>query len=389
VAGLLLGLAVILLILAVAGGLSRRLGLSAIPAYILLGALVGGPNLSTDAIHLIEAIGIALLLFFVGLEFSILRLRSQARRLATAGGIDLLVNFPVGLAAGLLLGWEFQAAFLLGAALYISSSAIVAGNISQLRRAAYPDTETALGILVAEDIIIAVILAGLALWVPIPGRDVSPLVTVSAIAVLLVIVAFLGEPIRRALDWLGNRLEDEAVLLLISGLLLLFSGAAMATGLSEAIGAFVAGLLVGDSTLKDRVGNLLGPFQGLFAALFFFGFGLEIEPGALRTVGLAAVLLSAAALLSKLIGGWWIGARQGLSPAVRVNLGLTTSPRGEFSILVASYGAAAGHPELLPLVAAVVIVLAISGSLLTQAGPRIGTAVGKRLVRESSSGSAN
>jgi CPA2 family monovalent cation:H+ antiporter-2 len=344
--------------------------------------LVGGPDLSKDAIHLIEAIGIALLLFFVGLEFSFLRLRSQVRRLAAAGGIDLLVNFPIGLLAGLLLGWEFQAAFLLGAALYISSSAIVAGNIAQLRRAAYPDTETALGILVAEDIIIAVILAGLALWVPIPGRGIPPLVTVGAIAGLLGIVALLAGPIRRALDWLGNRLEDEALLLLISGLLLLFSGAALATGLSEAIGAFAVGLLVGDSALKDRVANLLGPFQGLFAALFFFGFGLEIDPGALRTVGLAAVLLSVAALLSKLIGGWWIGARQGLSPAVRVNLGLTLSPRGEFSILVAAYGAAAGHPELLPLVAAVVIVLAIAGSLLTQAGPRIGIAVGKRLAKE-------
>jgi CPA2 family monovalent cation:H+ antiporter-2 len=382
VSGLLLGLAVILLTLAVAGGLSRRLGLSAIPAYILLGVLVGGPDLSKDAIHLIEAIGIALLLFFVGLEFSFLRLRSQVRRLAAAGGIDLLVNFPIGLLAGLLLGWEFQAAFLLGAALYISSSAIVAGNIAQLRRAAYPDTETALGILVAEDIIIAVILAGLALWVPIPGRGIPPLVTVGAIAGLLGIVALLAGPIRRALDWLGNRLEDEALLLLISGLLLLFSGAALATGLSEAIGAFAVGLLVGDSALKDRVANLLGPFQGLFAALFFFGFGLEIDPGALRTVGLAAVLLSVAALRSKLIGGWWIGARQGLSPAVRVNLGLTLSPRGEFSILVAAYGAAAGHPELLPLVAAVVIVLAIAGSLLTQAGPRIGIAVGKRLAKE-------
>jgi CPA2 family monovalent cation:H+ antiporter-2 len=380
--GLLLGLAVILLILAVAGGLSRRLGLSAIPAYILLGALVGGPDLSRDAIHLIEVIGIALLLFFVGLEFSFLRLRSQARQLAGAGGIDLLVNFPVGLVAGLLLGWEFQAAFLLGAALYISSSAIVAGNISQLRRAAHPDTETALGILVAEDIIIAVILAGLALWVPIPGRDIPPLVTLAAIGALVGILAVLAGPIRRALDWLGSRLEDEALLLLISGLLLLFSGAAMATGLSEAIGAFAAGLLVGDSTLKDRVVNLLGPFQGLFAALFFFGFGLEIEPGALGTVGLAAVLLSFAALASKLIGGWWIGARQDHSIAVRVNLGLTISPRGEFSILVATYGAAAGHPELLPLVAAVVIVMAIAGSLLTQAGPRIGTAVAGRLERD-------
>ena len=96
----------------------------------------------------------------------------------------------------------------------------------------------------------------------------------------------------------------------------------------------------------DRVVNLLGPFQGLFAALFFFGFGLEIEPGALGTVGLAAVLLSFAALASKLIGGWWIGARQDHSIAVRVNLGLTISPRGEFSILVATYGAAAGQAYL-------------------------------------------
>jgi CPA2 family monovalent cation:H+ antiporter-2 len=380
VAGVFLGLAVVLLILAVAGGVSRRLGLSAIPAYILLGVLAGGPGLSKDAIHLIEAIGVALLLFFVGLEFSVLRLRQQAGRLAGAGVIDLLVNFPVGLVAGLLLGWPFQAAFLLGAALYISSSAIVAGNIAQLRRAAYPDTEIALGILVAEDIIIAVILAGLALWVPIPGREIPPALTIGAIGALVVLLGFLGRPICRLLDRIGGRLEDEALLLLVSGVLLLFSGAAMASGLSEAIGAFAAGLLVGDSELKSRVEGLLGPFQGLFAALFFFGFGLGIDERQLLGVWAPGLLLSVAALGSKLVGSWWIGAHRGLSPAVRVNLGLTLSPRGEFSVLVAAYGAAAGHPELRPLVAAVVIVLAIAGSLLTQAGPFIGTRVGRALL---------
>jgi CPA2 family monovalent cation:H+ antiporter-2 len=171
----------------------------------------------------------------------------------------------------------------------------------------------------------------------------------------------------------------------VSGILLLFSGAALATGLSEAIGAFAAGLLVGDSSLKERVEGLLGPFQGLFAALFFFGFGLGIDEGALAGVWRAGLLISAAALASKLIGAWWIGSRQGLSPAVRINLGLTISPRGEFSILVASYGVAAGHAELRPLVAAVVIVLAIAGSLLTQAGPRIGAAVARRLERTEAS----
>ncbi|MCL7973302.1 MAG: cation:proton antiporter [marine benthic group bacterium] len=384
-ASLLLGLAVVLLFLAVAGGASRWLGLSAIPAYILLGVFFGGPGLSTEAVHLIEAIGVALLLFFVGLEFSFLRLRSQARSLAAAGGIDLLVNFPVGLVAGLLLGWPFPASFLLGAALYISSSAIVAGNIAQLRRAAYPDTESALGILVAEDIIIAVILAGLALWLPIPGRDIPPAVTFGAIAGLLVILFVLGRPLCRVLDRIGERLENEALLLLVSGILLLFSGAALATGLSEAIGAFAAGLLVGDSSLKERVEGLLGPFQGLFAALFFFGFGLGIDEGALTGVWRAGLLISFAALASKLIGAWWIGARKGLSHAVRVNLGLTISPRGEFSILVASYGVAAGHAELRPLVAAVVIILAIAGSLLTQAGPRIGAAAARGIAHLGSS----
>lgn len=379
-ASLLLGLAVILLLLAAAGGTSRWLGLSAIPAYILLGVFFGGPGLSKDSVHLIEAIGIALLLFFVGLEFSFLRLRSQVRSLTAAGGIDLLVNFPVGFVAGLLLGWSLQASFLLGAALYISSSAIVAGNIAQLRRAAYPDTETALGILVAEDIIIAVILAALALWLPIPGREIPPAVTLAAIAGLVVTLFVFGRPLCRLLDSLGDRLENEALLLLVSGILLLFSGVALATGLSEAIGAFAAGLLIGDSTLKERVEGLLGPFQGLFAALFFFGFGLGIDERSLAGVWVAGLLISAAALASKLIGAWWIGARQGLSHAVRINLGLTISPRGEFSILVASYGVAAGHSELRSLVAAVVIVLAIAGSMLTQAGPRIGAAVSRRLA---------
>ncbi|MFQ5889707.1 MAG: cation:proton antiporter [Gemmatimonadota bacterium] len=380
-AGDLLGLATLLLALAGAGTLLKRIGLSAIPAYILLGMAAATLHPPAGVVRFMEAIGIALLLFFVGLEFSILRLRREARRLAAAGGMDLAVNFPVGLVGGLLLGWELPAAFLLGAALYISSSAIVARNITLLRRAAFPETEVALGVLVVEDLIIAMILAGIALWASVPGQPHSPLMTGTGIIGLVLILTVLARPLSGLLDRLGMALDDESLLLSISGVLLVFSGVALAVGLSEAIGAFAAGLLVGDTRLVKRVEGLLSPFQDLFAVLFFFAFGLTIDIRQLGAVWLPALALAAFALLSKLIGGHLIGRSVGLPLASRVSLGFTLTPRGEFSLIVAAYGAAIGYHDLAPLVAMVVMLLAIAGTQLTQAGPRIGQLLAQRLAR--------
>lgn len=375
-ASTLLALAALLLVLAAVGRLLGRMEQSAVPAYILLGVATRTTVADPGVIHFVQAIGISLLLFFVGLEFSILRLRRSGRHLARNGAVDFLANFPIGFLAGLAMGWGPAPSLLLGAALYVSSSAIVAHNISSLRRSGFPETETALAVIIAEDLIVAVLLAALALWLPL-GAGGSPLATVAGLVAFALLLTLLAEPVTRLLDRLGSRADDEVLLLGMLGFLLLCAGASTATGLSEAVGAFVAGLIVGDSTLKKRVEGLLAPLRGLFAALFFFAFGLGVEASSLLPVGVPGLALAGAALLSKLGGSLWIGALAGLPLASRINLGFTLVPRGEFSVVLATYGVAAGHPELSALIAVVVVVLSIGGTMLTQAGPRLA----RRLAR--------
>lgn len=372
----LLVLAGLLLVLAVAGGFLRRFGQSAVPVYILLGVATPAA-VESEVVHFVQVIGIALLLFFVGLEFSILRLRRGARRYLTAGAIDALVNFPVGLIGGLLLGWSVAASVLLGAALYISSSAILARNISDFGRAGWPDTEVALGIIVVEDVVIGLFLAGIALWPVFAVEGVSPAVTLGAIVALGLILTVLSGPLCTAFDRVLAHQDDEILLLGITGVILLFAGGTMYAGLSEAVGAFAAGLLLGDTSLERRIETVLSPFRGLFAALFFFAFGLTIEAATLPPALVTGLWLSAAALASKLLAGAWIGAMVGLAPASRLNLGFTLIPRGEFSVLLAAYGTTLANPDLAPAVAVVVVVLSVVGTLLTQAGP----AISQNLVR--------
>jgi CPA2 family monovalent cation:H+ antiporter-2 len=379
VTGPLLGLAALLLLLAFAGGVLRRFGQSAVPVYILLGVATRTSVVHPDVLHFVETLGVALLLFFVGLEFSILRLRRGARAYAAAGGLDLAVNLPIGFAGGLLMGWDVPAAVILGFALYVSSSAIVAQNITDFGRAAHPETELALGVLVAEDLIVGLFLAGVALWLPL-GEAVAPGVTLAALVGLALLLTVLADKTSRLLDILISKLDDEILLLVVLGLLLLAAGGTLYAGLSAGIGAFAFGLLVGNASSKPRVEAILSPFLGLFSALFFFGFGLTVDAESFGPVLVSGLALATAGLAAKVAGGLLIGARSGLAIPSRVSLGLMLSPRGEFSILLAAYGISLGHPELGPTVAVVVVALAIIGTVLTQWGPKLGEKV-ERLTR--------
>ena len=160
----LLGAGFLLAALAVAGVFFMRLRQSAIPAFIILGVLLRPEHFDSEMVDSLATAGVVLLLFSMGLEFSLGALVSNARRITRSGGIDLLVCFPIGIAAGLLVGGGWVGALLFAGAFYVSSSAIIAKSIIELRRAADPETEVALGILVFEDLFIALYLAVLE-WV--------------------------------------------------------------------------------------------------------------------------------------------------------------------------------------------------------------------------------
>ena len=368
----LLGAGALLAALAVAGLAFNRLGQSVIPAFILLGMAVRPFQVDTSLVDVLATVGVVLLLFFMGLDFSVGALLSDRRRILRNGGLDLLVCFPAGFLIGLWVGGGWAGALLLGGAFYVSSSAIIAKSTIELRRSANPETEVALGVLVFEDLFMALFLAVLsgAVLAEEPSAAAAMWGMGKAVAFFgaLVVLALYARPL---LDRLFDLDDDELFLLLAGGVVLLLSWGALAAGLSEAIGAFLAGLLLAETAHKERAHRLFGPPQGLFAAVFFLGFGLSLDPATFGGVWLPALVLAVLGVALKVGVGIWIGRHDGLPKRNALALGLTLVPRGEFSILLAGVAVTVGLHEVGATIALLVLALSLVGTVGLRLAPEI------------------
>jgi CPA2 family monovalent cation:H+ antiporter-2 len=370
-AELLLELGGVILGLGILGRLAGRLGLSPIPLYLLAGLAFGKGGLlplvtATEFIQPGAEIGVILLLLVLGMEYSAAELTSSLRRSATAGLIDLVLNFAPGLAAGLLLGWPLLAAFVLGGVTYVSSSGIAAKLLGELGRLGNRETPTVLSILVMEDLAMAAylpILTGLLAAGTLLARVVPVVVALATVAVVLVVTLRWGPTISR-LVFTPN---DEVLLLVILGLTLMVAGLAERLQVSAAVGAFLVGIAISGPAAASA-GPLLAPLRDLFAAVFFVFFGLQTDPAQLPQVVLPALVLAVVTALSKVAAGWWAARRAGIGLAGRLRAGTVLVARGEFSIVIAGLAVAAGvQAGLGPLATAYVLAMAVLGPLLTRA----------------------
>lgn len=347
-----------------------RIGFSPIPLYLLGGLIAGAGGLipvrvTDEFIELGAEIGVLLLLFALGLEYTPLELSTELRRNFVGGLVDLVANFAPGLGLGLLLGWDPVAAILLGGVTYISSSGLISKLLDDLDRIGNRETPTILSILVLEDLVMAVylpvigvLLAGTAL--------VTGLISVGvALAVVTLIIAFavrFGPWVSQAID----SENDEVMLLSIIGLVLLVGGLAQEVQVSAAVGAFLVGLAI-SGPAQHRAGSLIGPLRDLFAAIFFFLFALGIDSSTLPPVLPIAVGLAALTALTKMGVGWWAAGRAGVAKHGRWRAATMLIPRGEFSIVIAGLGVAAGiEADLGPLAAAYVLALALVGPVIAR-----------------------
>lgn len=370
--GFLLGAGAVLAALAAAGLGARVLGQSVIPAYILIGMALRGAGLDAHLVQVLATLGVVLLLFFMGLEFSLGALLRNRRRIVRDGGVDFLVCFPPGLAAGLLLGWGWTGGLLLAGALYVSSSAIIAKATIEMRRSANPETESALGVLVFEDLAMALFLALMSGAVLVAEPDAAKVAVGMGRAMAFVGVvtaaAFFG---RRLLERLFDIESDDVFLLSAGSLMLLLSWAALGVGLSEAIGAFLAGLVLSETDHRERVQRLFLPLEGLFAAVFFLAFGLSVDPKALLQVWPIALGLAVLGAVAKIAAGWWIGRLSGHPKRAALALGFTLVPRGEFSVLLAGIAATAGLAQVSATIAGSVLALSLLGTVGMRYAPQI------------------
>jgi len=358
------GLAVGLAILA---RIARRLRLSSISLFLIAGLAFGkggiAPlNLSKDFMHLGAEIGVLLLLFMLGLEYSGEQLTGSLRKGIGGAGIDLLLNFPPGFIAGLLLGWSLLASVLLGGITLISSSGIIARVLSELGRTNSPETPTILSILVLEDLMMAVYLPLVAVLL-VGGGPTRILISVGIACSVVLVVLFVATRYGSSLSGFVANQSDEVVLLTVFGSVLLVAGIAQRLQVSAAIGAFLVGIAV-SGPITEQSHRLLTPLRDLFAATFFFFFSLEIDPRDLPPVLLVAVALAVLTTGSKILTGFWATGKD-LDRRSRLRAGLTLVARGEFSIVIAGLGIAI-EPRLGSLSAAYVLLMAISGPLLAR-----------------------
>jgi monovalent cation:H+ antiporter-2, CPA2 family len=356
--------------LAVLARLASRLGFSAIPLYLLAGLAFGNGGLvplhfSEDFVHGGAEIGVLLLLFMLGLEYTGEELRATLHAGLPSGVVDFVLNFPPGLVVGLLLGWGLLASLLLGGVTYISSSGVIAKVLAELKWQNHPETPTILSVLVLEDLAMAVYLP-LAAVLLIGQGVVAGLISILVVLATVGVVLFVAVRYGKAMSRMVSHQSDEVILLTTFGLVLLVAGVAQQLQVSAAVGAFLTGIAL-SGLIVEQTQRLLGPLRDLFAAIFFLFFGLQIDPATLPPVLLLALGLGVVSALTKFLTGWWATRRAGVDVPGRWRAGAALVARGEFSIVIAGFGANAGlEAQLGPLAAAYVLFVAMLGPILAR-----------------------
>lgn len=359
---------VIALGLYAAGWLSQRVGLSAVIGYILLGLLLGPYGVytlyeTTEITAVLGELGLVMLLFYMGLEFSIGRFLEGGKQTIVAGSLDLL-NFVAGFLLGLLFGFGWLAALFLGGIVYISSSGVIAKLLGERNLSAYPEAERTLGVLVFEDLAMVVILGGLALITA--GGGAGDFIGVGVFLVLYVLLLRYGRgPLERLLER-----EGEPLVLVSLALVVLFSMGAYALGFPEAVAAFLLGMLVAETKHQETIEETLRPWYYVAAAAFFLDFGLHVDIVSALTQIPAALLLVAVTIVVNMTSAYLSGWLGGLSRRASIGHGLMLLPRGEFSLVIVGLAAGVSAiPEevrtaLTGMTSLYVIVMVIIGSVV-------------------------
>ena len=330
------------------GAVAQRLGQPVLIGYIIAGILIGPntPGLVADHanVETLAQLGVAFLMFTIGVELSFSEL-SQVRRVAIfTGAIQIPLTIVVGTVTGLAIGWSWQAAAVLGGSFAISST-IVALKLSASRgELNSPHARTALGIGIVQDLSLVLIIATL----PVLTGDadnimLSLLRSLGTAAVALAVVVVVGTKLAPRVLYAVARTESRELFLLTVVFIAL--GTAMLSelaGLSLALGAFLAGLVVSESEFDSQVLTEVIPLRDLFATLFFVSVGMLLEPrfvidNAILVLGLLAILVIGKLMIT---GGALLAA--GANYRTSTYSAALLAQMGEFSFVLASVGLADG-----------------------------------------------
>ena len=325
------------------------------------------------ALNVFAEIGVILLLFVIGIEFPFAKIRSIGKVAILVGSLGLFLTLIVVFYASTLLGLGFMDALFISAALSISSTAIIVKVLEETGKIKKESSILVLGILIVEDVIAVILIASLESIALAGTVSIEGAIAVVVVATILIVGTFtVGiRTIPKLIDKVASAENREILLLSVLGVCFGYALLANIVGLSVAIGAFLAGVLVAESKSAEVSKILSSPIKDMFVAIFFVSVGALMDVSQLENYIFIAIALIAIALGMKL-GGNLLGnlmLRQPKPKALRSAFTLA-APRGEFSIVIIKVGVDAGVVSafLFPLIGMIAIITAFITPFLVKAG---------------------
>lgn len=368
--------------------LFRRFNLPPILAYLTVGVIIGqqslgGMSISEDASFLAE-LGVVFLMFSIGLEFSLPRLLSMRSVVLGLGGAQVVISTAVGALVALALGMSAEGALVVGGLLAMSSTAIVSKQLAEQMEIHSRHGRYAMGVLLFQDLAVIPFLVVIpTLAIADSGSTAMPLLWALAKGVLvsaLLLAAghWLLRPLFREV---AARHSTELFMLTVLLVTLTAAWATQQAGLSLVLGAFLAGMMLGETEFRHQVEADIRPFQDVLLGLFFITIGMRLDITALPAIWFWALLVTAGLVLFKTILITGLTRVAGAERGVALRSGLVLAHSGEFSFvllaLALDYGLMDGHAAQIVL-AAVLLSMAISPLLIRNNG-----ALAKRVYRHS------
>ena len=333
----------------------------------------GGILSDIAALNVFAEIGVILLLFVIGIEFPFAKIRSIGKVAILVGTLGLFLTLIVVFYASTLLGLGFMDALFISAALSISSTAIIVKVLEEAGKIKKESSILVLGILIVEDVIAVILIASLESIALAGTVSIEGAIAVVVVASVLIVGTFtVGiRTVPKLIDKVASAENREILLLSVLGVCFGYALLANIVGLSVAIGAFLAGVLVAESKSAEVSKILSSPIKDMFVAIFFVSVGALMDVSQLENYIFIAIALIAIALGMKL-GGNLLGnimLRQPKPKSLRSAFTLA-APRGEFSIVIVKVGVDAGVVSafLFPLIGVIAIITAFITPFLVKAG---------------------
>jgi CPA2 family monovalent cation:H+ antiporter-2 len=339
-------LATVMLIAGLTTVIFQRLRQPVVLGYIIAGVLVGPYTFPVVFIHdeqtirTLSELGMILLLFALGLEFSLKKLREVGGAALVAAVCEIVLMLWLGYEMGRFFGWSPMDALFLGAMLSMSSTTIIMKALDDLKLKRERFAQLMFGILIIDDVLAIVLMAlltGIASTGGLEaGEAMSAIGRLTLFMAVSLVVGLLLVP--RVVDYIARVSRDDVLLVAVLGLCFGFCLLVTEMGYSIALGAFMIGAIVGESDSVERIERIIGPVRDMFSAVFFVAIGMLIDPAMLSQYWLPILLVTIVVVVGKVLTcsfGTFVAGNDGRT-SLRVGMGLAQI--GEFSFVIASLG---------------------------------------------------